>query len=448
MKTIKTRCVLVFALVGSLAPACASAPPASPSQTPAPVAPPPKAEAAAPAPAPAAPVAVPSSPVADKADVMVLTLTNPLDTRRSAETIELAAVDLIKLVPGLDMKKIQVVDSQGKPVLSQLVDTDGDETPDQIVFQADFGPNESKAFWLRVAERGLAAEADYKVYGRFVRERHDDFAWENDVVAHRMYGPDLEIWKKDPLTSSGVDVWVKRVPKLVVNEWYMTDDYHQDHGEGADFYAVGKSRGCGGLGIWSGGKLHVSKNFIGSRVLANGPIRLMFELSYAAWGPGGTRVTETKRVTLDAGSHFNRFESTFKGGKGGLSFGLGISKHPGGVVEVDGQAGWMRVWEPLNGGASGNLGCAIVLPPGSRSEAQQTDLDYLLIAPAPKNGPLTYYVGTAWDRASPIADAAAWTRAVQLQSNQIAKPVWFSLAPLPGAAALNPALAGTPSQAK
>jgi len=192
----------------------------------------------------------------------------------------------------------------------------------------------------------------------------------------------------------------------------------------------------------------VSKNFIGSRVLANGPIRLMFELSYAAWGPGGTRVTETKRVTLDAGSHFNRFESTFKGGKGGLSLGLGISKHPGGVVEVDGQAGWMRVWEPLNGGASGNLGCAIVLPPGSRSEAQQTDLDYLLIAPAPKNGPLTYYVGTAWDRASPIADAAAWTRAVQLQSNQIAKPVWFSLAPLPGAAALNPALAGTPSQAK
>ena len=216
---------------------------------------------------------------------MVLTLTNPLDTRRSAETVELAAVDLIKLVPGLDIKKIQVVDAQGKPVLSQLVDTDGDETPDQIVFQADFGPNESKAFRLRVAERGLAAEANYKVYGRFVRERHDDFAWENDVVAHRMYGPDLEIWKKDPLTSSGVDVWVKRVPKLVVNEWYMTDDYHQDHGEGADFYAVGKSRGCGGLGIWSGGKLHVSKNFIGSRVLANGPIRLMFELSYAAWAP-------------------------------------------------------------------------------------------------------------------------------------------------------------------
>ena len=80
-----------------------------------------------------------------------------------------------------------------------------------------------------------------------MRERHDDFAWENDRVAHRMYGPDLEIWKKEPLTSSGIDVWVKRAKRLVVNDWYMTDDYHRDNGDGADFYSVSKSRGCGGI---------------------------------------------------------------------------------------------------------------------------------------------------------------------------------------------------------
>ena len=34
------------------------------------------------------------------------------------------------------------------------------------------------------------------VYGRFVRERHDDFTWENDLVAHRMYGTDLETWRR------------------------------------------------------------------------------------------------------------------------------------------------------------------------------------------------------------------------------------------------------------
>jgi hypothetical protein len=241
-----------------------------------------------------------------------------------------------------------------------------------------------------------------------------------------MYGPDLETCKKEPLTSSGVDVWVKRVPKLVVNEWYMTDNYHQDHGEGADFYGVGKSRGCGGLGIWSGGKLQVSKNFTGTRVLANGPIRLVFELTYAAWGTA--RVAETKRVTLDAGSHFNKFESTFKGGKGSLSFAIGIAKHPGGVVEIDDKAPWMRVWEPLNEGKSGNLGTAIVLPMGAKVEAQQTDLDFLLVTPAPKSGPLTYYVGTSWDRTSAAGGAANWTKEAQLLSSRITNPVQIKLA--------------------
>jgi hypothetical protein len=449
MKTIKTRCVLMLALAGSLAPACAPIAPASRPEPPLAPAPTPQAQAQASAPTPAAPAAVPANPVVDTADVIVVTLTNPLAAGRSAETMALTLADLVKVVPGLDLKKIQVVDARGKPVLSQVVDTDGDEMPDEIVFQADFGPSESKAFRLRVAERASATEKDYRVYGRFVRERHDDFAWENDLIAHRMYGPDLETWKKDPLTSSGVDVWVKRVPKLVVNEWYMTDNYHQDHGEGADFYAVGKSRGCGGLGIWSGGKLHLSKNFTGSRVLANGPIRLVFELTYAAWGTGGPRVTETKRVTLDAGARFNRFESTFKGAKTALPLAVGIAKHPGGVVEADGQAAWMRVWEPLNGGASGNLGCAIVLLPGSHTEAQQTESDHLLVTPAPRSGPLTYYVGTAWDRASPIADAAGWTKEVQFLSSRLANPVQVSLATLPGAAASsNAPSSGASSQSK
>jgi len=114
------------------------------------------------APAPKPAVAVPAGPVADPADMAVVTLTNPLAARRSAETIALALADLIKLVPGLDLKKTLVVDAHGKPVLSQLVDTDGDETPDQLIFQADFGASEIKTFKLRTGERANASEADYK----------------------------------------------------------------------------------------------------------------------------------------------------------------------------------------------------------------------------------------------------------------------------------------------
>ena len=363
-----------------------------------------------------------------------ITVANPSTFARARETIAVSGTDIAKLAPGFDLKKALVVDAAGRPVLSQLVDMNGDDEPDELVFQADFGPREVKQFNLRLGQRHPAAPAEYKAYGRFVRERHDDFAWENDLVAHRMYGPDLETFAKDPLVSSGVDTWVKHVPKLVVNEWYMTDDYHRDNGEGADFYGVGKSRGCGGLGVWAGGKLYPSRNFTRSRVLANGPIRLVFELSYAPWDvPGGSPVAETKRVILDAGTPFNRFESTFTGGgKGALSVALGIAKHPGSVVQIDQSSGSMRVWEPLKGlkgEPSGNLGCAIVLGAGAPLEAQHSDLDYLVATPTAPGGHIAYYAGSAWDRAGRVRNAEAWAKAVTDLAARQAAPLKVTIAP-------------------
>jgi hypothetical protein len=346
---------------------------------------------------------------------------------RAHETVAVALAEILKTAPGFDVKNAQITDAGGKEILLQLVDMDGDESPDEIVFQTDLGGRETKTFKLKVGERRLAARDEYKVYGRFVRERHDDFAWENDLVAHRVYGPDLETYAKEPLTSSGVDTWVKRVSKLVVNDWYMTDNYHQDSGEGADFYAVGKSRGCGGLGIWAGRKLHVSKNFTNSRVLAGGPIRLVFELSYAPWDAGAGQVAETKRVILDAGTQFNRFESTFTGQKGALSVGIGIAKHPGSVVKADARGSSLRTWEPLDGGKSGDLGCAIVLPAGTRIEEHHSDLEYLVVTAVPASGKIVYYAGSAWDRAGRIRDAASWAGEVLSLSSRLAAPVKVTL---------------------
>src|SRR3569832_9603 len=177
-------------------------------------------------------------------DRIAVTLANPLAVARAGETIALGAAAQAKVVPGSDVKKALVLDPHGAPVLSQVLDEDGDETPAELVFQTDFAAKEAKTFEIDSGARIPAAPSEYKAYGRFVRERHDDFAWENDRVAHRVYGPALETYPKEMLISSGIDVWVKRVPKLLINEWYMTDVYHQDHGEGADFYSVGKTRGC------------------------------------------------------------------------------------------------------------------------------------------------------------------------------------------------------------
>lgn len=383
-----------------------------------------------------APAALGSAPAAAAPSEAVATVSvvNPLAAARGRETVTVTRAEVAKLAPTADFKSLVVADAAGKPVLSQLVDMDGDDAPDELVFQTDLAASQTKTFKLRTGVRTPPVRGDFMVYGRFVRERMDDFAWENDLVAHRVYGPALETAAKEPLTSSGIDTWVKKVKKPVINDWYMTGDYHRDNGEGADFYSVGKSRGCGGLGLWAGGKLNVSKNFVSSRVLASGPIRLIFELRYAPWEvPPGLRVAETRRVVLDAGTPFNRVESTFTGlGQALVSAGVGIAKHAGSAVTVDAPTASLRVWEPLKGSKgddNGSLGCAIVFAPGAPLEEHHGELDYLVVTPLPATGKLAYQVGSAWDRGSRIRDAAAWGKTVQDLAARAAAPVQVSLMP-------------------
>jgi len=336
--------------------------------------------------------------------------------------------DIKKLAPSLETSQVVVGDSTGKLVLSQLVDMDGDEAPDDLVFQADFAGNEIKTFTLQQGFRRPPAAAEFKVYGRFNRERHDDFAWENDRIGRRAYGPDLETWKKEPLTSSGIDVWAKRTRRLVINDWYQSENYHQDNGEGADFYSVGATRGCGGLGVWHNDKLFVSKNFTGSRVLANGPIRLVFELSYAPWPAGGVKVSETKRVILDAGHDFERYESTFKGqGAQPLTIGVGIARHQGGAQQGDKAAGTLHSWEPFKA-ANGNMGCGVVVAPSAVVDLKETDLDSLVVARPLPSGTLIYYAGHTWDFNGAYPDRAAWASRVSDLAREIAAPIRVTLA--------------------
>lgn len=130
--------------------------------------------------------------------------------------------------------KLHVVDSSGEEILSQAVDTDYDDyhKPDIPIFQADFAPNETKSFTVTAGKKGEYTKDDFRAYGRFVRERFDDFAWENDRVGHRTYGKALRTWKGEPLTSSAIDIWAKRTPKLVIRQ------LSRRSGEGVDAYSL------------------------------------------------------------------------------------------------------------------------------------------------------------------------------------------------------------------
>jgi hypothetical protein len=357
---------------------------------------------------------------------ILLRVANPVDAARPAETVEVTTATLAGLLAPADLARLAVLDGRsGHEVLSQPVDEDGDGAFDRLVFQADFAPGETREFSLVQGVARKPRLADYRVYGRFVRERQDDFAWENDRVAFRVYGPALETFAREPLTSSAVDAWSKRTPRLVLNDWLLVDDYHRDHGDGGDFYPAGKSRGCGGSGLVVNGALAVSKNFRASRVLAPGPIRLVFEVDYPEWETPGLRVTETRRVTLDAGSHFNRFESFYRAPGGGpVTWAAGIRKAEGVVPRVDRERGILRTWEhQTRYGDNGWLGCGVVVDPTGIVETREEGGNQLVITRTPAGAPATWYAGSGWDGSGRFPDAAAWDRHLDAFAARVRSPL-------------------------
>lgn len=364
---------------------------------------------------------------------LTVTAVNKLSLARASQTIELTAAQLAPL-GAKDLATIHVKDSTGKELLAQAVDTDGDtyRKTDIVIFQADFAANETKTFTVTTGAKQLFKKEQFKAFGRFNRERFDDFVWENDRIAHRTYGKALETWEGEPLSSSTIDVWTKRTAKMVVNDWYLTDDYHTDYGDGADFYSAGLSRGCGGNGLWAADRLWTSRNFVNSRVLANGPIRVMFELEYAPFQVDNINVSEVKRISLDAGSQLDRFQSSYKqftrpGQTQKLTTGIGLKKTSGEQVEANAERGWLIKWEKVEKNA-GNQGLALIVDPKALDKQTEDKLNHLLLVKVPENNVASYWAGFAWDKTGQITDAAAWKKYVDEFAQGVASPIEVSVA--------------------
>ncbi len=363
------------------------------------------------------------------ANQITVKATNNLQLARRTQTIELSAKDLASLGE-TDLHNIHVKDSAGKEVLCQAVDTDYDDyhKADIVIFQADFAPGETRTFIATKGARQEYKKEDFKAYGRFVRERFDDFAWENDRIAHRTYGKALIAWKGEPLTSSSIDIWSKRTPRMVIDEWYMVDNYHSDMGDGCDDYTAGATRGCGGNGIWADGKLFVPINFVSSRVLAAGPIRVLFELDYEPFDVNGKKVAETLRISLDAGSQLDHFQAILnpESGTGSLTAAVGLKKVTGETKQFSIESGSLTIWEPMEKRLGMQGVTAIVDPKALVKEAEDAQNNLLLVKAAPDRS-VSYWAGFAWDRAGHVTTAEAWRRYVEEFAHGLSSPINISI---------------------
>jgi Domain of unknown function (DUF4861) len=371
--------------------------------------------------------------VSPAADSLTVKAVNPLQTSRASQTIELTAAQLAPLGE-TNLEKIHVRDATGNELVCQAVDVDFDELhrPDIVIFQADFAPGETKTFTVTSGKRQQYGPGDVKAYGRFVRERFDDFAWENDLIAHRTFGRALETWKGEPLTSSSIDIWSKLTPKLIVNEWYMMGDafYHHMTDNGGDDYTSGATRGDGGNGLWAADKLWVAKNFVDSRELANGPIRVMFELDYEPFDVNGAKVAETVRITLDAGSQMDHYQVTFKPENPGepLTAAVGLKKVKDEQPDFDAVRGTLAIWEPMEKDL-GMQGVAAIVDPKKLVKQTGDKLNNLLLVRAEPDNSIDYWAGFAWDKAGKITTRDAWKKYVDEFARGVQSPIAVTVQP-------------------
>ena len=202
-----------------------------------------------------------------------------------------------------------------------------------------------------LAEESAGDQSEPQTYARFVPERSDDFAWENDLIAFRAYGPAL----RDSSENSGFDCWLKRVDYPIVDKWYQQNSegmsYHKDHGEGLDNYKVGDSAGCGGTGIWINGEREPLETFTEHEVIELTAERSQFKLSYER-DIDGVIYGEEKIVTVEMGTRLFTVDSTFfKDGKpaADLPVCVGLLSNDGkGQHSSDKAQGWIAIWEELD----------------------------------------------------------------------------------------------------
>ncbi len=263
------------------------------------------------------------------------------------------------------------------------------------------------------------ADQTPRAVARFAPDRFDDLLWENDRVAHRIYGPALQA--REAPSGSGIDVWAKRVRYPYMDRQLKFPNYHTDRGEGLDYYDVGRGRGAGGLGIWYDNKLWTSRNFTTYRIDKSGGDEATFSVDYRPWPVDVVRkVWETRTFSLPLGSNFTRMTSTLHSDtQDPLIVGIGINKRKtdggSGVVTKDAKAGILSFWEP-DVGDHGHIGITLAVDPATVEGFTEDAENYLILVRVTPGQPFTYYMGSAWDGGLDFKSREAWDAFVRTQT--------------------------------
>ena len=358
---------------------------------------------------------------------------NKLSIDREFETVEITKEQL-KVAT---LERVVIKDlAHNSIVTSQLIDNNGDGIMDLIIFQVNIKANSKQRFEVLKNTKNKNQQTINYCYSRFVPERIDDYAWENNRVAFRVYGPKAQKMVEDSIQggtlSSGVDAWLKKVEYPIIDKWYKkteegTGSYHIDTGEGYDNFHVGISRGVGGIAVEADGNYYFSKNFVSWKTITIGPIRTSFYLKYGDWAAGENTIKESRIISLDYGSNLSKFEITIEGSDN-VSVGLTMHEKKG-IAASNPNTGWSNYYEPIDDSV---ISTAVVASPGTyistkTYDVEEKDLSNIYTKIKVVDNKAVYYSGFFWEKSKQFKNNEDWKNYLNDFSNRLKSPLVVSI---------------------
>jgi unsaturated chondroitin disaccharide hydrolase len=348
--------------------------------------------------------------------VLKLAVTNPGAEARQAQNVVLPVSALKAIAKDFAAGAVIVTTSDAATLAqdaatlatvelpSQADDLDGDGKWDELAFQIDLQPRQTRIVTLAYGDaptiQRLRSQYRKRTDAKFA-VHYEGPGWESEETAWRIYFD----------KRNAVDLFGKRRPGLYLDLFASPEYvYHQESPFGRDIYGIGKAIGVAGIGALVEGKVTPVAEVADRkwRVISAGPVRSLLEFEYTGWKIGARTVDLTSRITQWAGEHGFEHRITVKNGEG-VALVTGIPNKPGteNLDAVVSPAGVVATWghQVVVSGTKAqlidlpdeNLGVAVLLP-REESGAISADEANRLLAIRPRNGVAHIYGAALWDQ--------------------------------------------------
>jgi len=323
--------------------------------------------------------------------VLKLAVSNPGPHARPAEGVAVPWSLLRQIAPDLTPAALVVTTSQARTLEedeatllteelpSQVDDLDGDGQPDELVFQVDLGPHQTRVVSVAHGDPQTLFRLRASYPSR-VRATRREPAWESERGG----------WSMALRPCGAVSLRGKRRPGLHLD--LLANPGRDDSPAGREL--VGGGLGIGSVGV-VGGDVPASPAW---KVLADGPVRAVGELTCQG-GQGNRAGGLTSRITQWAGERGFEHRLIAKTADGAILV-TGLPRRPG-EREMAIRSGHgslvLATWGSLTY-PEGALGLAVVVPAANAGERLPSDASSHLVRLKLAGSQASWYVTAAWDQ--------------------------------------------------